>query len=186
MVDPQHSLSADDPQLVGPSFTENAFAEIIAGELSRLYMPEDDRSLERDWRPILAVLDDIDAEVRAAGRQLIITLYPSAVQLYPELRQRAVAQLQDHARYAQLTADRIDPNLPTRIVMAYCIQRGIICIDLTALLASASRASSDPLYKLRDTHWTARGNLIAAGAQARQLAPLICPSVNSVVATPVS
>jgi hypothetical protein len=184
MVEAQRTLPVDDPQLVGPSFTENAFADVIAAELGRLYMPENARSLERDWRPILAVLDDIHAQVRAVGRRLIITLYPSAVQVYPELRQKALAQLQQRPRYARLTAERIDPNLPTRILMTYCVQHGIACIDLTPSLVRASGASPEPLYKLRDTHWTVRGNRVAAEAQARQLVPLVCPSANSAVATP--
>jgi hypothetical protein len=176
IVDPQYTLPADDPQLVGPSFTEPVFQDILAAELGRLYMPEEPRGLERDWRSILAVLDELHTQVRAASRRLIITLYPSQAQVYPELWQEALGQLQQKPLYAQLTAERLDPALPNRVLLAYCAQHGIACIDLTASLVHASRTSPEPLYKLRDTHWTVRGNRVAAEAQARQLAPLVCPS----------
>jgi hypothetical protein len=176
IVDPQDTLPADAPQLVGPVSTAPMFQAILAAELGQLYRPEEPRALERDWRPILAVLDELHTQVRAARQQLILTLYPSQAQVYPQLWQEALGQLQQQPRYAQLTADRIDPALPNRVLLAYCAQHGIVCIDLTAALVHASQTSPEPLYKLRDTHWTVRGNRVAAEVQASQLAPLVCPS----------
>jgi hypothetical protein len=122
------------------------------------------------------VLDELHTQVHAARQRLILTLYPSQAQVYPKLWQEALGQLQQQPRYAQLTAERIDPALPNRVLLAYCAQHGIVCIDLTAALVHASHTSPEPLYKLRDTHWTVRGNRVAAEVQARQLAPLVCPS----------
>src|SRR5215831_15772073 len=84
IVDPLFTLTADAPQLVGPSFIEPVFQDMLAAELGRLYRPEEPRELERDWRPILTVLDELHTQVRAAGQRLVITLYPSQAQVYPE------------------------------------------------------------------------------------------------------
>jgi hypothetical protein len=36
--------------------------------------------------------------------------------------------------------------------------------------------SPEPLYKARDTHWTVRGNHVAAETEARWLQPFVCPA----------
>ena len=56
-----------------------------------------------------------------------------------------------------------------------CREKGIPCLDVTDALVKASQESPAPLYKKRDTHWTVRGNRVAAEAEAASLAPLVCP-----------
>jgi hypothetical protein len=50
------------------------------------------------------------------------------------------------------------------------------CLDVTDSLARAGAESPASLYKIRDTHWTVRGNRVAAETEARLLAPLVCPA----------
>ena len=48
--------------------------------------------------------------------------------------------------------------------------------NLTPAFVEASRLSGEPLYKTRDAHWTIRGNRVAADAETRVLADLVCPA----------
>ena len=69
----------------------------------------------------------------------------------------------------------VDPLRPNRVVLEYCRATELACYDTTADLVAASRQSTEPLYKVLDTHWTVRGNHVAAASQARWLPPIVCP-----------
>jgi hypothetical protein len=174
VVDPGRRLRDDDPALVGPIFDEKAFARLLAVELGRFYVPRDAGAIERAWQPALEQIEAARARVAAQGGRLVITLYPSVLQVDPRLRSDAIDRLRGRARDARITADAIDPRLPNRILLAYCREHGVTCLDLTPVFERASRESAEPLYKARELHWTPRGNRVAGDAQARYLAPLVC------------
>jgi hypothetical protein len=175
-VDPHRHVSERDPALTGPVFTETVFASIQAEELRRLYRPEDPAIVERAWRPVLADLEAIRTDVLRQGRRLALAVYPSALQVYPAERTALIETLRRRPRYGALAGDALDPSLPNRQLAAYCTQARLPCADLTPALVEASRASPEPLYKTRDAHWTIRGNRVAAEAEARFLAGLVCPA----------
>ena len=175
-VDPARHLHEQDPALAGPIFTETVFASIQAEELRRLYRPEDPAIVERAWRPVLADLEAIRTEVLPQGRRLALTLYPSALQVYPAERAALVETLRRRPRYVALSGDALDPSLPNRQLAAYCARASLPCADLTPVFVEASQGAGAPLYKSRDAHWTIRGNRVAAEAQARFLAGLVCPA----------
>ena len=174
-VDPSRHLSERDPALTGPIFTEAMFAAVQAVDLRRLYRPEDPTVVERAWRPVLAGLETIRTEVLRPGRRLALAVYPSALQVYPAQRAALVETLRRRARYTALSADALDPALPNRQLAAYCQRTALPCVDLTPVFVEAS-TDPEPLYKLRDGHWTIRGNRVAADAEARFLAGLVCPA----------
>lgn len=174
-VDPAHHVDPRDPALAGPVFTEAAFAAVQAVDLRRLYRPQDPAVVERAWRPVLADLEAIRAEVLRPGRRLALVIYPSALQVYPERLTPLVETLRSRPRYAALSADALDPPLPNRQLAAYCQQAGLPCTDLTPAFAEARGVPGEPLYKKRDGHWTIRGNHVAAAAEARFLAGHVCP-----------
>lgn len=175
-VDPARPLRPDDPALVAPTFTEGAFAAILAEELRRFYVPDDPTVLARAWRPVLEDLEAIHAEVTRQGRRLALAVYPSALQVYPERMAALVETLRRRPRYAALSRGALDAALPGRQLAAYCRRAGIPCVDLTPALVAAGAASDEALYRARDTHWTIRGNHVAAAAQARFLAGIVCPA----------
>jgi hypothetical protein len=175
-VDPSRPASERDPALTGPTFTEAAFAAIQAEELRRLYRPEDPGVVERAWRPVFAELEAIRTEVRRQGRHLALAVYPSALQVYPAQRAALVDTLRRRPRYAALSATALDPWLPNRQLAAYCQRAALPCIDLTPVFVQAGLGPGEPLYKTRDTHWTIRGNRLAAEAEGAFLAGLVCPA----------
>jgi hypothetical protein len=176
VVDPGRRISEDDPSLAAPTPKADAFDSIMAIELRRLYVPPDPAVLDGAWRPVLAALDAIRERVARGGSRLAIVLYPSALQVYPAMRDDLAPRLRRRPRYAPLSLDAIDPWLPNKRLAEYCRTAGLPCFDLTPVLVEASRLSSEALYRYRDTHWTFRGNRIAAEAEAARLVELVCPS----------
>lgn len=175
-VDPSRHVSEQTPALTGPVFTETAFVGVQVDELRRMYRPEDPAIVDRAWRSVLGHLDTIRREVARRGRRMALAVYPSSLQVYPAQRAALVETLRHRNRYAALSLDALDPWLPNRQLTAYCQRTALACVDLTPVFIEASQASADALYKERDTHWTIRGNRVAAEAEARFLAGLMCPS----------
>ena len=174
VVDPDRRLRDDEPALVGPIFEEKVFAGLLAVELGRFYVPRDARAIDRAWQPTLEQLEAARTHVAGHGGRMVITLYPSVLQVDTRLRSEVIDQLRGQPRDAKITPDAIDPRLPNRVLLAYCRDHGVPCFDLTPVFDRASQESVEPLYKARELHWTPRGNRVAAEAQARHLAPLVC------------
>ena len=124
-------------------------------------------------------LDLLRHQVAGQGRRLMIALYPSVLQVYPEARARLEEELQKRPDVTGTAPIDVDPQRPNRVVLEYCRAAALACYDATTDLIAASRQSSEPLYKARDTHWTIRGNRVVAEAQARWLRPFVCPEARS-------
>lgn len=174
VVDPDHRLREDAPALVGPIFDEEAYTQILAAELRQLHVPEDPDAVGQAWKPTLEELEAARVHVAQRAGRLVITVYPSVLQIDTPLRATLLERLRSRRRHADLRTGTIDPALPNRLVLEYCRSRGLSCFDLTPAFVRASQQSADPVYKTRDSHWTIRGNRVAAEAQAVYLAPLVC------------
>jgi hypothetical protein len=175
VVDPRNPLRPDDSRLVGPTFTGEKFLEIMWDELRRFSRQSEVHDPERAWQPTLTMLDLLRHEVTRRGRRLVITLYPSVLQVHSDKRAELLKEIQAQPRAAGLLPVHVDPQLPGRILLEYCRRVGIDCLDVTPDLIVASLESAEALYKQRDTHWTVRGNLVVAETQARWLRPIVCP-----------
>ena len=110
---------------------------------------------------------------------MVIALYPSVLQVYPAARAELEGELRRRPDVTGPEPFDVDPLRPNRVVLEYCRAAGLACHDTTPDLIAASRQSPAPLYKLRDTHWTVRGNHVAAESQARWLEPLVCPRAHA-------
>jgi len=184
LVDPSRHVSDRVPALTGPVFTETAFVGVQADELRRMYRPADPALVDRAWRSVFAHLETIRMEAARRGRRMALAIYPSSLQVYPAQRAALVEALGHRTRYALLSLDAIDPWLPNRQLIAYCQGAALPCVDLTPVFIEASQASTEALYKERDTHWTIRGNRVAAEAEAPFLAGLVCPAGSRAPAPP--
>jgi hypothetical protein len=180
VIDPDYRIRDDDPLLVGPTLSAEAFDRMMAEELRRLYLPREEGLAARAWRPVLADLEAMRVQVTRSQARIALVVFPSALQVYPELRASLVGRLRRERHRAPLSGAEIDPRLPNRALNGYCRQKGVSCLDVTEALVKASQESPAPLYKERDTHWTVRGNRVAAEAEAASLAPLVCPRARRV------
>jgi hypothetical protein len=179
MVDPASPIHPGDGRLTGPIYTVARFPEIMWDEFRRYARPPWAPSVQRAWDPTLATLDLLRHRVTGQGRRLVIALYPSVLQVYPEARSQLDEELRKRPSVTGRETFEVDPQGPNRVVLEYCRAVGLACYDATADLIAASQESSEPLYKVRDPHWTVRGNHVAAAAQARWLHPFVCPEARS-------
>jgi hypothetical protein len=176
VVDPNYTFPADDPTLIGPTFELEMFDRVMGLEMRRLYAPPDPAGLDRAWQPTVEGLESIRERVTLGGARFALVLFPSALQVDASLREQILLRLQERGRYRRMSLDAIDPELPQKRLAAYCRRTGVPCFDVTPAIVRAQRA--DPaarLYKLQETHWTVRGNRVAAEAEAEQIAGLVCP-----------
>jgi hypothetical protein len=106
-----------------------------------------DPELERGWVETLSTLGRIDATVRSRGAKFAIVLIPF---------------------YDQVASTIYGPGStkekPQRRILSFCAQTGIACLDLLPALRNGGQPET--LYYLKDGHWTARGQLLAANAIA--------------------
>lgn len=107
---------------------------------------------------------------------MIMVLFPSALQVYPTRRAEVLDALPAHGTHDEVSDAEIDPTMPYQVIRAYCDRAGIDCYDVTRDLLVASRESNLPLYRPRDTHWSIRGNRLAAEAEAAFLRAVVCPT----------
>jgi hypothetical protein len=174
IVDPSLPPVTDrDPSISGPVFTAEAFRKIMADELGRLYVPEE--GVERDWEPIVKILDDMRRAAERAGVRFVMVLYPSQLQVYPDFRRKMLAEVTAQSGYRRLAVERIDPLAPNRYLLGWCARTGVACFDLTPSLAREAPQQTRPLYIERDPHWNILGNRLAAAGESAFLERELCP-----------
>ncbi len=176
MVNPASPLQPGDSRLIGPIYTQGKFVEIMWDEFRRVARPPRGPSIQRTWGPTLSILDLLRHRVAGQGRRLMVALYPSVLQVYPEARERLEREFRQHPGIVGELPTDVDPLLPNRVVLEYCRLAALDCHDTTPVLIEAARHSPELLYKVRDTHWTILGNRVVAESQARWLGPLVCPA----------
>ena len=150
----------EDPELSRPMFSDTAFADILRNELRMLTVPGTEPDLP-DWPAFLAALDGLVRHVQADGTRVALVLAPSRLQVHPEELHQVTAR-------SGLQSTHVDPTLPNRRITERAAALGLPVIDLTPALAAARVGGR--LYLVNDTHWSLRGNAVAAAELARQLA----------------
>ena len=156
-----------------PSFGEEAFAQIAAMELGRFYRGKNLPFRVDAWKPTLEVLDALTADVvSTTGRGPVIILYPSQLQVYPQLFRQTTREVEKQLK--TINPDDINSAYPSQVLLEYCRRARLSCYDVTPAMVDAARESTDPLYLPRDTHWNVRGNRVAAAAEATFLRRELC------------
>jgi hypothetical protein len=144
----------------------------MADELGRLYVPEE--GPERDWEPIVKILEDMRRAAERAGVRFLIVLYPSQLQVYPDFRREMLAAVKAQSEYRHLAGERVDPMAPNRYLLGWCARAGVPCFDLTPFLSREALQQPRPLYIERDPHWNILGNRLAAEGEAAFLERELC------------
>jgi hypothetical protein len=173
-VEGSADLAADDPALVGPLLSDEAYQEVLASDLGRFYRPDEPQDLRTAWRALLGDLEALASAASRTGSRLALTFLPSVLQVDAALRAEMVSRMSTTVRYRGLSGAQIDPGLPNGVLEEFARARGIPRVDLTPVFVAAHAAGAEPLYKRNDIHWTPRGNRIAAEALVAFLAPLVC------------
>lgn len=143
----------DDPLLERPTFSDEAFLT-IERERARLACGLDASLYD-------SLFESLDAMAAAAGSvPLAFVLIPDEFQVDDDLWARVAAAL---------PGERLERDRPQREIGQYLDARGIPYVDLLPLLRSVDPFPdrSRHLYHLRDTHFNARGNRVAASGLAQ-------------------
>lgn len=144
-----------------PGFDDDAF---LAVETRRVRaVCGDDPRFERRLAEAAAVIERLARSVELAGAGFAVMVIPDQAQVDPELQVRLAR------RFPELAAG-FDYDRPQRRLGELLAARGIPALDLAPRFRRAGsdgrRRPDDPLYKLRDTHWSAAGNRLAGRALA--------------------
>ncbi|MBK8097955.1 MAG: hypothetical protein IPK26_12660 [Planctomycetes bacterium] len=96
-----------------------------------------------------ALFAAIGAEARRLGVELVVMVVPDKERIYQDFAYESGAM---PARKAELY-----PRLLRELAAA-----GLLAIDLATALVQARALGGEPVYQLRDSHWSAPGALVAA------------------------
>src|SRR4029077_15904016 len=106
--------------------------------------------LEKKWQHALADFDRIVQASKEHGVPVAFVLIPDEFQVNADV-------LDDAMRAAPLDPSLLDLDFPQRRLTAFFAAREVQCLDLMPAFHSVSDT-----YALRDTHWNACGNHLAA------------------------
>lgn len=107
------------------------------------------------WPDVTRALDRTLARVIAMGAKYILVAHPDQAQVEEPLRAEILAAMgASEADY--------DMDLPAKFLEAYARARHVDIVNLTPVFRE--KGSSGGLYLLRDTHYNAEGNRLAARA----------------------
>ena len=166
-------LNDDSPSFREPRFTVQAFFKQLQDELVRFHDPGPEHT-RQDWGPILANLEGIRKEAKERGMETALVLYPSVLQVYPDLMAKTAALAESRGSIPGFAPGRVDPRVPNLVLGEYARQNRLPFLDLTPVFAEAAGTSLQPLYLNRDTHWNFKGNRLAARHEAAFIEDIVC------------
>jgi hypothetical protein len=145
------AAGAGGDRLAGAGYSTDQFLEIETRRLEICHTPIE-AGLEKKWARALERIEAIDQLCKSTHRRLAVVLIPDEFQVNEELREAARLK-------AGWKADEVLVDLPQTRLREFLSRRQIPCLDLLPAMKQSSGA-----YALRDTHWNALGNRVAASA----------------------
>jgi hypothetical protein len=146
------STSSPGGAEAGPS----RFYRLVEENRLPIFLHQTPMAIEALWAEAEHCLMEFDADSRAAGVPWGLVVIPDEIQVNTRLRHDVLARLgQDEALY--------DMNGPQLRLKDLATRRGVPFLDLLPVFIAEDRPDS-ALYYPNDTHWSGRGNRIAARA----------------------
>lgn len=133
-------------------FSKSTFLEI---ERRSMWIAEKSkqRDLENFYFKSSKVISNIKKWCDKRNIELIISIFPDRFQIEQDLRQEIFK------KYG-LKEDSLDLYYPNKLLLNFCKQANIHCVDL--LEKFKENAKFEKLYLVRDTHWNEEGNKLVA------------------------
>ncbi|MGQ0554039.1 MAG: alginate O-acetyltransferase AlgX-related protein [Planctomycetota bacterium] len=139
-----------------PTFDEESYSKLEIGR-AQLALREPGRKERAAWKRTLEILDELRS---AIGERLRVVILPDEFQVNDALWAAVVGE----------EGARFERDLPQHRLTAYFAEHGVPCLDLLPALRAAEPQGAT--YQIRDSHWNARGNAVAAEALAAWLSSL--------------
>jgi len=144
---------------VPPALSEQTFREVQARRLEVCLHPVSS-AMEKKWLRCFAYLDAIVESCRQRSLPLAFVLIPDELQTNPAVLEQAL-------RDRDVSASRVDLDLPQRRLSQWCSRHSLPCLDLKPIFVAYPAG-----YAPRDTHWSVAGHRRAGNALAAWLKSL--------------
>jgi lysophospholipase L1-like esterase len=119
----------------------------------RTYERADSPWFRGQWGAVQGWLREMHQRARARGAEFVLALFPDQMQVEDGLRREVLDTF-------RLDAAAYDFERPQRLLRAFAAAEGIRVVDMLPQFRSAGRDGG--LYLVRDSHWNAAGNRLAA------------------------
>jgi hypothetical protein len=159
-----------EQRLAGPPLSLAAFRAVEARRLA-VCLRSPPEGLEKKWQRALSYLTEIVKDCKRYNTPLAVVLIPDEFQVNLVVRADALND-------AGVNQVAVDLELPQRRLSAFFQGQHVACLDLLPAFTNAPDT-----YAVRDTHWNARGNRLAADEINRWLRRilLISPDQHSLM-----
>jgi hypothetical protein len=146
------------PSQVG-SFSRDTFLKI---EMERSWIFEKNKhdkygKLNRIWQECADIFLRMKKWCDKRNIELVIAIFPDQFQVDKELRGEVFNRYKDSKKRSP---EDMDLSYPNNLIINFCRAHDIHCLDL--LEQFQRQGKNQQLYALRDTHWNAAGNQLAA------------------------
>ena len=141
------------------------------------YMPAtiaswyDERYDARGWALTRRLLGELKRMLDEHGVQMIVLVVPAALQAEDDHAGKKAILRSLAGERLPVRAFLEDPLRPQRLLLAFCADARIACVDPLPALLDARRGGQ-PVYYPIDQHWTPTAHAIAADVVARRLGEL--------------
>ncbi len=139
-------------QQVG-NFSEETYLEV---ERSRSWIFDKNKweLLHQEWRKCSELILKMKDWCDRRKIKLVIAILPDQFQVDQALREAVLA------KYGHIAENNLDLSYPDSLIVNFCRTHNINCLDM--LEQFQEQGKTRPLYSLRDSHWNAAGNRLAA------------------------
>ncbi len=163
-LSPDAEWGREDPRLLAdydpslPTYVEGVFLDMEWRRLAILRREERDW-FHSQWRRVRLVLADLLDSIERSGARPVVVIIPDQGQVDDALRSQLLGIL-------NRSSDAIALGYPQTRLKRFLDERGVEYLDLLPVLRADGRGAA--LYKLRDSHWNALGNEVAAESLAER------------------
>jgi lysophospholipase L1-like esterase len=153
------------------------------------YMPAtiaswyDERYGARGWALTRRLLGELERTLDEHGVQMVILVVPTALQAEEDNTGKKAILRSLAGERPPVRAFLEDPLRPQRMLLDFCRDAGIACVDPLPALREARRRGERVYYPI-DQHWTPAAHAIAADLVARRLGELPGPSPTLTATSP--
>lgn len=135
------------------TFSQTTFLE-VEKKRSWIFDKNNWGLLNQRWRECSEVILKMKDWCDRRKIKLVIAILPEQFQVDPELRDAVLK------KYKNIAKENLDVHYPDNLIVNFCRTHDIHCLDMLGPFQEQGKTRS--LYSVRDSHWNAVGNGLAA------------------------
>jgi len=141
------------PSQEAGTFSQTTFLEV---EKKRSWMFDKNnwRLLNQQWRECSEIILKMKNWCDRRKIKLVIAILPEQFQVDQALRQAVLT------KYDHIAKENLDLSYPNNLIVNFCRTHNIHCLDMLGQFQEQGKTRQ--LYSVRDSHWNAAGNRLAA------------------------